>query len=331
VQRLLITAASLSLAAMGIGETGAPGSPLPTALRLSAAGEGSSSVAALGVPRIRRRGDAASDALLIDAASRPTAPLRLEREARRAGQQGVLRVCADPNDMPASNDKREGFANKIAELIAKDLGDTITYQWWPSRRGYIRNTLRAGNCDVVIDVPAQYELVAASKSYYRSTYVIVTRRDQHMGITGLDDPRLKTLKIGVNSIGDNYTQTPPADALSSRGISANLVWFTTFYDDEHRPGDIVNAVADGKVDVAVVWGPLGGYYAKHAAAPLDVTMLPDSDAVTGKQFAFDQALGVRRSDRELLAKLNESIDRRRADISAILNDYGVPIAGNGTR
>jgi mxaJ protein len=271
----------------------------------------------------------------IDMASRvqivPSSFLGLEREARRAEQLGVLRICADPNDMPASNDKREGFANKIAELIAKDLGDTVAYDWWPSRRGYIRNTLRAGNCDVVIDVPAQYELVAASKPYYRSTYVIVTRRAEHLALTSLDDPRLKTLKIGVNSIGDNYTQTPPADAISSRGINANLVWFTTFYDDEHQPGDIVNAVAKGTVDLSVVWGPLGGYYAKHASVPLEVTMLPDSDALTGKQFAFDQAFGVRRSDRELLAKLNDAIDRRRADITAILNEYGVPIAGNGTR
>jgi quinoprotein dehydrogenase-associated probable ABC transporter substrate-binding protein len=244
---------------------------------------------------------------------------------------GVLRVCADPNDMPASNDKREGFANKIAELIAKDLGDTVTYDWWPSRRGYIRNTLRAGNCDVVLDVPAQYELVATSKPYYRSTYTIVTRRDRRLGLTSLDDPRFKTLKIGASVIGDNYTNTPPAEAMSARGISSNMVWFTTFYDDEHHPGDIVDAVAKGTVDVALVWGPIGGYFAKHASAPLDIAMLPDSDAQSGKQFAFDQAFGVRRSDRDLLAHLNDIIDRRRADIAAILNDYGVPIAANGTR
>ena len=323
---------------MGIGGTGAPGALSLAVPRISvtgaapigAAGDALPTDGGGGLSAVVPQVNAAGDALPTDAAVSPPARVVLEREARRA-QIGTLRVCADPNDMPASNDKREGFANKIAELIAKDLGDTVTYDWWPSRRGYIRNTLRAGNCDVVIDIPAQYELVAASKPYYRSTYVIVTRRDQHLEITGLDDPRLKTLKIGVNSIGDNYTQTPPADALSSRGITANLVWFTTFYDDEHRPGDIVNALAEGKVDVAVVWGPLGGYYAKHASAPLDVTMLPDSDAVTGKQFAFDQALGVRRSDRELLAKLNDAIDRRRADIAAILNEYGVPIAGNGTR
>jgi mxaJ protein len=257
------------------------------------------------------------------------------RQARSAAQPpGVLRVCADPDDMPTSNDKREGFANKLAELIAKDLGDTVTYAWWPSRRGYIRNTLRAEACDVVIDVPAQYELVAATKPYYRSVYVILTRRDRHLGITSLDDPRFKTLKVGVNSIGDNYTQTPPADALSSRGISANLVWFQTFYDPEHHPGDIVKAVESGAVDVAVVWGPLAGYFAKQSSVPLDIAMLPDSDALTGKQFAFDQAMGVRRSDRELLGKLNSFIDQHHADITKILTDYGVPLApmtSNGTR
>jgi mxaJ protein len=270
--------------------------------------------------------------LSLAAPHSPHSPPGIRARAAPPGvQPGALRVCADPNDLPASNDKREGFANKIADLIAKDLGDTVTYTWWPSRRGFIRNTLRAGDCDVVIDVPAQYELVAATKPYYRSTYVIVSRKDQHLGITSLDDPRLKTLKIGVNSIGDNYTQTPPADALSSRGISANLVWFTTFYDDEHHPGDIINAVAKGTVDIAVVWGPLGGYFAKHAPVPMDITLLPDSDAVTGKQFAFDQALGVRRSDRDLLSRLNDILDRRKPDIAKILDEYGVPIANNGTR
>ena len=264
------------------------------------------------------------------AASLSLAAVGLHGRGPAALQPGVLRVCADPDAMPATNDKLEGFDNKIADLIAKDLGDTVAYDWWPSRRGYIRNTLRAGRCDVVMDVPAQYELIAPSKPYYRSSYVMVTRHDDHLAITGLDDPRLKTLKIGVNSIGDNYTQTPPADALSSRGISANLVWFSTFYNADHHPGDIVKALEDKTVDVAVVWGPIGGYYAKHASVPLDVTMLPDSDAATGKQFAFDQALGVRRGDRELLAKLNDILDRRRSDITAILNAYGVPTA-NGTR
>jgi mxaJ protein len=315
VHRLLIIAASLSLAA--------------------SSGRDAQRLARPRSPLDASAPDGARASLAAYASSAATRTPARERDARRAQPPvGALRVCADPNDMPASNEKREGFANKIAELLAKDLGDTVTYAWWPSRRGYIRNTLRAEACDVVIDVPAQYELVAATKPYYRSVYVIVTKRDRHLGITSLDDPRLKTLKIGVNSIGDNYTQTPPADALSSRGISANLVWFTTFYDDEHHPGDIVNAVADGAVDVAVVWGPLAGYFAKHASTPLEIAMLPDSDAVTGKQFAFDQAMGVRRSDRDLLSKLNDILDQRHADITKILNDYGVPLApltGNGTR
>ncbi len=250
----------------------------------------------------------------------------IEAGAQQAQLSGplLLRVCADPNDLPVSNDKREGYANKIAELIASDLGAQVTYTWWPSRRGYIRNTLRAGDCDVVIDVPAQYELVAATKPYYRSVYVAVSRKDRDLRISSLDDPRLKTLKVGVSEIGDNYTQTPPADALSARGISSNLVWFTSFYDPDHHPGDIVNAVADGKVDVAFVWGPFAGYFAKQSAAPLDITLLPDSDAITGKQLAFTQAMGVRRSDRELMDKLNNVIERRKTDIDKILHDYGVP-------
>jgi mxaJ protein len=237
----------------------------------------------------------------------------------------TFRVCADPDNMPAADDKLEGFDDKIAALIAKDLGDSVTYSWWPTRRGFIRNTLSASDCDVVFGVPKGYDLVSPTKSYYRSAYVAVTRRDRHLKIISLDDTVLKSLKIGVTQIGDNYTNTPPAQALGTRGINQNVVGFTSFYNVDHRPGDIIDAVAKGQIDVALAWGPLAGYYAKHSAVPLELTVLPDTDRATGFPFAYELTLGVRRADRGLRDTLNALIDRHRADIEAILRDYGVPL------
>ena len=227
--------------------------------------------------------------------------------------------------MPAADDKLEGFDNKIAALMAKDLGDSVTYTWWPTRRGFVRNTLSASDCDVVFGVPKGYDLVLATKPYYRSAYVAVTRHDRHLKITSLDDSALKSLKIGVTQFGDDYTNTPPAQALGARGINKSVVGFTSFYDSEHRPSEIIEAVAKGRIDVALAWGPLAGYFAKHSAVPLDLTVLPDTDRATGFPFAYELTLGVRRADRGLRDTLNTLIDRHRADIDAILHDYGVPV------
>jgi len=237
----------------------------------------------------------------------------------------AFRVCADPDNMPAADAKLEGFDNKIAAVMAKDLGDSVTYSWWPTRRGFVRNTLSSSDCDIIFGVPKGYDLVLATKPYYKSAYAAVTRRDRHLTITSLDDSVLKSLKIGVTLFGDDYTNTPPAQALGSRGINKSVVGYTSFYDTEHRPGDIIDAVAKGQIDVALVWGPLAGYYAKHSSVPLDVSMLPDTDRATGVPFAYDLTLGVRRADRGLRDTLNGLIDRHRVDIDAILRDYGVPV------
>ena len=235
----------------------------------------------------------------------------------------ALRVCADPDNLPFSNAKREGFEDKIALLIAAELGDSVAYRWWPGRRGFIGNTLSALLCDVVMGVPSKYDLVRATTPYYRSTYYIVTRTDRHLDITTLDDPRLKQLTIGVNIIGEDYTNTPPAMALSSHGVTQHLVGYSTFYGEEHQPRDIIDGVVKGDVDVALVWGPLAGYYAGQSSVPLTLVPLPDTDS-SGIPFAFDVAIGVRHSDRELAAKLNEILARKRPQIEQILRDYHIP-------
>jgi len=237
-----------------------------------------------------------------------------------------LRVCADPGDLPFSNEKGEGFENKIAAIIAKDLGDSLSFDWWPNRRGFVGHTLGMRHCDLIVAAPKGFDLVIETNPYYRSTYYIVTRRDRNIKLTSLDDPLIKTLRIGVNQIGDNYANTPPAHALSARGAVSNVTGFSTFYDEERhvRPSDIIDAVSKGTIDVALAWGPIAGYYAKHSSVPLNLVPLPDTDRVTGFPFAYDVSLGVRRGDNSFRDLLNQVLERRKADIDSVLRDYGVP-------
>jgi mxaJ protein len=238
----------------------------------------------------------------------------------------MLRVCGDPENMPFSDRKEQGFENKIAEVVASALGDSVVYTWWPHRRGFIRSTLSAAECDVVMGVPSGYDPVLTTNPYYRSTYYIVTRADKHLDIASLDDPRLKTLKVGVGLIGDDYTNTPPAQALASHGVTKNVRGFSLFYDEDTHPQDIVNAVATDTIDVALVWGPVAGYFAKESSVPLTLKALPDSDSASGVLFAYNVAIGVRHSDRDLKATLDSVLVQKRDTIQGILRGYNVPTA-----
>ncbi len=239
----------------------------------------------------------------------------------------VLRVCADPNNLPFSNGRREGFENKLAELVAADLGKRVAYAWWPQRRGFVRETLNAGRCDVIIGVPSGYELTLTTRPYYRSTYVFVSRRDRALHIRSLNDPRLRALKIGVHSGGGSDTASPAARALARRGIVANVHSFSIFgdYSKPSPPADLVRNVVDGKVDVAIGWGPLVGYFARHSPVPLDVVQVSPQVDVPFTPFVFDLAMGVRRNDTALRALLDQVIERRQADIDRLLERYGVPL------
>ena len=238
----------------------------------------------------------------------------------------TIRVCADPNNLPFSNQAREGFVNRIADLLAADRGARLEYTWWAQRRGFVRNTLQAGTCDVVIGVPSAFELTRTSRPYYRSTYVIAARRDRVARLGSLDDPRLRDLTIGVQMIGDDFSNTPPAHALARRGLIRNVVGFPV-YGDYSKPAPlsaIVDAVDRGDVDAALVWGPAAGYFARTARHPLELTPIPPHDASPTLPFVFDISMGVRRDDAALQAELDEFIARRRTDIDRILDEYGVP-------
>ncbi|MGE5101609.1 MAG: substrate-binding domain-containing protein [Deltaproteobacteria bacterium] len=257
---------------------------------------------------------------------------RQTRPAPRPAPHSVLRVCADPNNLPFSNRAGAGFENRIAELVARDLGDSLEYTWWPQRRAWVRNTINAKKCDVAIGVPAGFGPLLTTRPYYRSTYVFVSRADRHYRLTSLDDPRLRNLRIGLHFIGTDYDNPPPAHALGDRGIVRNVVAFSIYgdYSEPNPPADLIDAVARGTVDVAVAWGPLAGFFAKRSSVPLAVTpIVPSTDARTGTVFAFPIAMGVQKSDTTLRNALQRVIDRDGERIHAILAEYGVPVLARG--
>jgi mxaJ protein len=229
--------------------------------------------------------------------------------------------------MPFSNDRLEGFENRIAEVIAQDFGAKPSYIWWGQRRGFIRNTMNAtleqGRCDIVIGVPAEYDLVHTTKPYYRSTYVFVYPKRKGLTITSLDDPALRTLKIGVHLLGDDYTNPPPVHELAKRGLVENVIGFNTFYSASNPPSAIVDAVASGRIDVAIVWGPVAGYFAKRQRVPLELVAVPSGKG--DLPFAFDISMGVKPGNDALHAQLERALDKRRPEIMKILSDYGVPV------
>ena len=244
---------------------------------------------------------------------------------RSPAENRVLRVAADPNNLPFSNQRGEGFENKIAELIARELHCKLEYQWRAQRRGFFRETLKNGDADLVLGVPAHFDMALTTAPYYRSSYVFVTRAERQIHVASLDDPQLRKLKIGVQLIGNDGVDTPPAHALARRGIVENVRGFTLYgdYARQNPPAQIIEAVANGDVDVAIVWGPLAGFFAKQSPIPLAVTpVTPQRDGAL--TFAFDVSLGVRKTERELKDQLDKFLTERREEIDRILDDYNVP-------
>jgi mxaJ protein len=244
-----------------------------------------------------------------------------------ANARPALRVCADPNNMPFSNRRQQGFENRIARLVARDLDRPLTYFWLPQRRGFVRNSLSAGQCDMVVGVPAEYRVAQATRAYYRSSYAFVSRRDRHLQIDSFDDARLRALTIGIQLTGNDYNNPPAAQALASRHLVGNVRGFPVYgdYSRTEPQRGIVDAVARGAVDVAVVWGPVAGYFSRREHVAIDVVPVSATADSPAAPFAFDIAMGVRRDDESLRDALDTIIARRRGEIRHILADYGVPL------
>lgn len=242
-----------------------------------------------------------------------------------AAERRVLRVGADSNNLPFSNARGEGFENKIAELVARELRAELEYVWWPPRRGGVRESLDAGRADIVIGVPVGAVGLATTRAYYASTYVFVYRRGA-IPVESFDDPVLRILRVGVTMIGEGFAHTPPAHALVARGCIENLHGYPLHGDDgpENSTGEIVRAVARGEIDVAVAWGPFAGYYATRQLTPLQLAPVSPERDGPDLPFVFRIAMGVRKDDDALRRRLDEILVRCRAEIDRILDDFGVP-------
>jgi mxaJ protein len=236
-----------------------------------------------------------------------------------------LRVCADPNNLPFSNAAGEGFENKLVALLAEELGAELRYTWWAQRRGFLRHTLKAEVCDVVPGLPANLEGVRTTAPYYRSSYVFVTRAGGP-DVRSFNDAVLRESRVGVHLIGDDGWNTPPAHALARRGIVENVRGYMIYgdYNEPNPPARILQSLAAGEIDVAVVWGPLGGYFAARQEVPLRVT--PVRPAFDGPKLpmVFDISMAVRKEDEALRHEIDQALARRRTEVDAILAAYGLP-------
>jgi quinoprotein dehydrogenase-associated probable ABC transporter substrate-binding protein len=260
-----------------------------------------------------RSGPALAAALVTGAVTLLGAP----REA-----QAELRVCADPGNMPLSNNRGEGLENRMAEVLARALGTTVSYYYRPGvERGLTRTTLYANNCDVMFDMPPDSDDVLTTSALYRSTFVLVYRSDRHYDFKSLDDPRLKQLKVGV------YETSAVREALLEHGVVRNIAIHYLSHDADLVPKDQpsyqVQQVIDGTLDVAAAWGPMAGYYktVKHAALTIEPANVLDDTT----PLEFDMAIAVRREDHQLAERLDRAMHQEREALLAILNDYGVPL------
>jgi quinoprotein dehydrogenase-associated probable ABC transporter substrate-binding protein len=232
----------------------------------------------------------------------------------------VLRVCADPSNLPFSNEKSEGFENKLAELLAAKLGKTLAYTWYPQATGFVRNTLGAHRCDVIPGFPQGDELVQSTNPYYRTAYALIARPGSGLDdVDTLTDPRLKDKRIGI------VAGTPPATYLAVNGLMHNAKPYPLVIDTrvDSSAQAMMRDLAGGEIDVGVLWGPMAGYYAARANPPMRVVLLLKESG--GPQLAFRIAMGVRAADQNWKRQLNRLIAENQADINRLLLAFGVPL------
>jgi quinoprotein dehydrogenase-associated probable ABC transporter substrate-binding protein len=247
-------------------------------------------------------------------------PGRAETPRPEAIDRSALRVCADPANLPFSDDKGEGFENRIAELLAEKLGVPVRYTWYPNSTGFLRMTLRARRCDLVMGIVAGADMVQNTNPYYRSGYALVTRRDDKLGdVTGLADPRLQTLRLGITA------GTPPANLAARDGLMARAKPYPLVVDSRYdAPGkQMIDDLASKQIDAAVLWGPIAGYFAKAHGDALVVTPLVSETKDTRLDFYI--TMGVRPGESDWKNRINGLIRDNQDAITAILKDYGVPL------
>jgi quinoprotein dehydrogenase-associated probable ABC transporter substrate-binding protein len=238
----------------------------------------------------------------------------------------VLRVCADPSNMPFSTDKREGFENKLAELLADKLGKGLSYSWYPQATGFVRNTLAAHKCDLIMGIPQGDDIVQVTNPYYRTAYALVFKQGHGLeGVDTLGDPRLKGKRIGI------VAGTPPGNNMAANGLMANAKPYPLVIDTrvDSSAAAMMHDLAAAEIDVGILWGPMAGYYARQATPA--VTVVPLVKETTGPRLAYRIAMGVRYTDQEWKRQLNRTIQDNQPAIDRLLLSFGVPLLDDGDR
>lgn len=240
-----------------------------------------------------------------------------------AASQHSFRVCADPNNLPFSNHAEQGLENKLARVIAHDLSAELKYVWFSERKNFLKNSLNAGMCDAVLGVPVDMDDALFTRPYYHSTYVMVTRADRGLKIESLYDPQLKDLRIGLHIVEDDYA--PPGHLLAAQGLSTQIVGYSLYgaYGETNPPARLIDAVAKNEVDLAIVWGPLAGYFAKKATvhlalqpvSPIRFQMIP---------FTYSIGVAVRKGDVALQSAIQQVLDKECQRIGALVKEYAFP-------
>lgn len=256
------------------------------------------------------------------------APPAVSSEQQNVDGPGkVLMVCADPANLPYSNKAREGFENKIADIIASEMNAGVDYFWFAGHKTFMRRTLLEGMCDVVLATPQGLPGTVTTRPYFTSSFVAVTRATDERKFQSFDDPWLKDAKIGLQLVGNEGVTTPPVMSLAARGLNQHITGFPMWGDENDRDpqGKIVDAVASGEIDVAFIWGPFAGHFAKKYGAALQVEPILGDPQRPEVSFVFPMAVSVRKADTVLRDDFQRALDRRQADIAAILRDAGVPL------
>jgi len=238
-----------------------------------------------------------------------------------ARAEGVLRVCADPDNMPFSNEKGEGFENKLATLIADELGDRLAYSWFSESTGYVPNTMGSDACDLVMGYAQGTGLIDDTNPYYYTSYVLIYRQgDQSLaGVERLSDPRLKGKKIGL------FARTPPASLIAMYGLAGNAKPFEVNADESLSKAaqKMLAEIGSGKLEVGILWGPVGGYYAEQSPVPLK--LVPLAKESVGPSTVYPITMGVRPNEPQWKHTINKVLAENQAGIYAILEGYNVPV------
>src|ERR1700693_1610582 len=232
----------------------------------------------------------------------------------------VFRACGDPRNLPFSNDKGEGFENKLAELLAAKLGKKLSYTYFPQATGFVRMTLGSYRCDIIMGFPQGDDQAQVTVPYYRTTYALITKPGSGLeDVTSIGDPKLKDKRIGV------VAKTPPSTNMAMNGLLAHAKSYPLFIDTraDSSAQAMMDDLARGDIDCVILWGPMAGYYARQANPPM--TVVPLTKETTGPQMTYRIGMAVRATDQEWKRTLNRLIMENQAEINKLLISYNIPI------